>query len=61
MINIIFVVDFKIMGIDDGFGVIEWLLYEIFNKLSLNIWFFFIFGYEGFFKGKISLLVVNID
>lgn len=59
--NTTFVADLKITGIDDGPGVIERLSHEISNKLSLNIRSFSISGYEGFFKGKISLLVANTD
>jgi len=59
--NTTFVADLKITGIDDGPGVIERLTHEISNKLSLNIRSFSISGYEGFFKGKISLLVANTD
>jgi len=59
--NNTFVADLKITGIDDGPGVIERLSHEISNKLSLNIRSFSISGYEGYFKGKISLLVANTD
>lgn len=59
--NNTFVADLKITGIDDGPGVIERLSHEVSNKLSLNIRSFSISGYEGYFKGKISLLVANTD
>lgn len=59
--NTTFVAELKITGIDDGPGVIERLSHEVSNKLSLNIRSFSISGHEGYFKGKISLLVANTD
>ncbi len=56
-----FVADLKITGIDDGPGVIERLSHEISSMLNLNIRSFSISGDEGYFKGKISLLVRNTD
>lgn len=61
IINFIFVVNLKIMGIDDGLGVIEWFIYSVFINLGFNICFFSIEGNEGYFIGQISLLVKNID
>lgn len=56
-----FVADLKITGIDDGPGVIERLTHEISSMLNLNIRSFSIAGDEGYFEGKISLLVRNTD
>ena len=54
-----FVVDLKITGIDKGPGVIERLTHSISTDLGLNIRSFYIDGKEGYFEGKISLLVLN--
>lgn len=56
-----FVVDLKITGIDKGPGVIERLTHSISTDLGLNIRSFYIEGNEGYFEGKISLLVLNKD
>ncbi len=56
-----FVADLKITGIDAGPGVIEQLTNKISSSLGLNIRSFAIEGNEGYFKGRISLLVGNID
>lgn len=56
-----FVVDLKITGIDKGPGVIERLTHSISTDLGLNIRSFYIDGHEGYFEGKISLLVLNKD
>lgn len=56
-----FVADLKITGIDKGPGVIERLSHEISYKLNLNIRSFSIEGNQGYFEGKISLLVQNTD
>lgn len=56
-----FVVDLKITGIDKGPGVIERLTHSISTDLGLNIRSFYIDGKEGYFEGKISLLVLNKD
>jgi GTP diphosphokinase / guanosine-3',5'-bis(diphosphate) 3'-diphosphatase len=56
-----FVADLKITGIDDGPGVIERLTHQISTFLNLNIRSFSIAGDEGYFEGKISLLVRNTD
>jgi GTP pyrophosphokinase len=56
-----FVADLEITGIDDGPGVIERLSRNISTDLGLNIRSFSIDGNEGFFEGKISLLVQNKD
>ncbi|MFT5166022.1 MAG: guanosine-3',5'-bis(diphosphate) 3'-pyrophosphohydrolase [Saprospiraceae bacterium] len=54
-----FVVDLEITGIDKGPGVIERLSHGISTDLGLNIRSFYIDGKEGYFVGKISLLVLN--
>jgi len=56
-----FVADLKIIGIDDGPGVIERLTHEISSNLGVNIRSFSIAGDQGYFEGKISLLVANKD
>ncbi len=56
-----FVVELKITGIDKGPGVIERLTHSISTDLGLNIRSFYIDGEEGYFEGKISLLVLNKD
>ncbi len=56
-----FVVDLKITGIDKGPGVIERLTHSISTELGLNIRSFYIDGKEGYFEGKVSLLVLNKD
>jgi guanosine-3',5'-bis(diphosphate) 3'-pyrophosphohydrolase len=59
--NSTFVADLKITGIDDGPGVIQRLTENISNNLGLNIRSFAIDGNEGYFEGKISLLVKNTN
>lgn len=55
-----FVANLKITGIDEGVGVIERLMNIISSELGLNIRSFQIEGGdEGYFEGKISLLVTN--
>ncbi len=56
-----FVADLKITGIDDGPGVIERLTHKISTMLGLNIRSFNIEGNEGYYEGRISLLVRNTD
>ncbi len=56
-----FVADLMITGIDDGPGVIERLTHQISTLLGLNIRSFSISGDEGYFEGKVSLLVANTD
>lgn len=57
-----FVADLKLTGIDEGVGVIERLMHKISSELGLNIRSFHIEGGdEGYFEGKISLLVANKD
>ncbi|MBX2814378.1 MAG: RelA/SpoT family protein [Saprospiraceae bacterium] len=56
-----FVVELNINGVDDGPGVIERVTSEISTKLGLNIRSFSIKGDEGYFEGKISLIVSNTN
>jgi len=56
-----FVVDLTITGVDSGIGVIQSLTNEISNRLGVNIRSFSIDGHEGFFQGKISIVVINKD
>jgi GTP pyrophosphokinase len=56
-----FVVDLMITGVDSGIGVIQMLTNEISNKLGVNIRSFSIDGNEGYFEGKISIIVINKD
>jgi GTP diphosphokinase / guanosine-3',5'-bis(diphosphate) 3'-diphosphatase len=56
-----FVADLLITGIDDGPGVIERLTRNISSDLGLNIRSFSIEGHQGYFEGKMSLLVLNKD
>jgi len=56
-----FVAGLRITGIDDGPGVIERLTHKISTMLGLNIRAFNIAGDEGYFEGRISLLVQNTD
>ncbi len=55
-----FVADLLIAGVDSGPGVIEQLTSNITN-LGLNIRSFYIDGDQGYFEGKISLLIANKD
>ncbi len=54
-----FIARLLITGIDDGPGVIERISKAISNDLNLNIRSFSIEGKEGYFEGKISLMVKN--
>ncbi len=56
-----FVVDLKISGIDDGVGVIERVTNKISSNLGINIRSLSIEGDEGYFEGRISLVVMNKD
>lgn len=56
-----FVVDLLITGVDDGPGVIERLSHHISTKMGLNIRSFSIEGNEGYFEGKVSIIVNNKD
>lgn len=52
-----FVAVFKIVGIDQGVGVIQNLTDLISNQFNLNIRSFHIEGEEGYFEAKVSILV----
>jgi GTP pyrophosphokinase len=54
-----FVVDLMITGVDSGIGVIQSLTNEISTKLGVNIRSFSIDGVEGYFEGRISIVVIN--
>jgi GTP pyrophosphokinase len=54
-----FVADLVITGIDTGPGVIERLSQQISSTLGLDIKSFYIDGNEGYFEGKISIIVPN--
>ncbi len=54
-----FQVNLKIIGVDDGPGVIERLTNTISSKLGLNIRSFNIEGTGGYFEGNMSILVMN--
>ncbi len=56
-----FVADLKIVGIDQGVGVIQNLTRLISNKFNLNIRSFHIEGEEGYFEAKVSLLIHNTN
>jgi len=57
-----FVADIYITGVDDGPGVIKQLSEQISNKLGLNIRSFYIDGgEEGYFEGRISIVVSNTN
>jgi guanosine-3',5'-bis(diphosphate) 3'-pyrophosphohydrolase len=59
--NTTFVADLKLTGIDKGPGIIERLTHEISSNLGVNIRSLSISGDEGYYEGKISLLVANTD
>lgn len=54
-----FVVDLVLNGIDSGVGVIQKLTNEISNNLGMNMRSFYIEGNDGWFEGKVSLVVSN--
>lgn len=56
-----FVVSLLIIGVDDGPGVIERLTNLLSSKLGINIRSFSIEGKEGYFEGRVSVLVLNTD
>ncbi len=56
-----FVVGLLITGLDDGPGVIERLTTLISRELQINIRAFSIQGNEGYFRGRIKILVRNKD
>lgn len=56
-----FVANLVITGVDDGPGVIERVTSEISSKLGMNIRSFSMKGHEGYYEGRISLIVSNIN
>ncbi len=60
-INSNFVVELLVTGVDSGPGVIQMLTNELSNKLGINIKSFSIEGKEGFFEGRIGIVVLNKD
>ena len=54
-----FVADLWLTGVDDGPGVIERVTSQISSTLSINIRSFSIAGDEGYFEGRISIVVAN--
>ena len=56
-----FEVELLVTGVDSGPGVIQMLTNELSNKLGINIKSFSIEGREGFFEGRIGIVVLNKD
>lgn len=57
-----FVAELKIIGVDEGVGVIQNIMNAISSEMGLNIRSFNIQGGdEGYFEGDISLMVTNTD
>lgn len=54
-----FAAKLKITGIDDGPGVIEKITSAISSEMGINIRSFSISGDEGYFEGKVGLMVAN--
>ena len=61
MLNNNFVVELLVTGVDSGPGVIQALTNELSLKLGINIKTFSIEGKEGFFEGRIGIVVLNKD
>jgi GTP diphosphokinase / guanosine-3',5'-bis(diphosphate) 3'-diphosphatase len=59
--NASFIAELLITGIDKGIGVIERLSSIISNQLGLNIRSFSIEGNDGYFEGRVRLIVANRD
>jgi GTP pyrophosphokinase len=59
--NSSFVANLLITGVDDGIGIIERLSNRISSMLGLNIRSLNIEGDQGYFEGKLSLIVDNKD
>lgn len=57
--NSSFVADLLITGIDTGPGVIERISQRISTELGLDIRSFYIDGKEGYFEGKVSIVIPN--
>jgi len=56
-----FTVNLLIVGVDSGIGVLQLLTHEISTKMGLNIRSFNIEGDEGYFEGKVKVIVKNKD
>jgi GTP pyrophosphokinase len=54
-----FIVELNIKGMDSGPGVIESVSSNLSTQLGLNIKSFYIDGHEGYFDGKVSVIVKN--
>ena len=59
--GISFVAELLIIGVDSGPGVIERLSNRISSDLGLNIRSFSIEGNEGFFEGRVKVIVTHRD
>lgn len=57
--NVQSIVNLRISGVDDGPGVIERVTNKISSGLGINIRSLSIEGKEGYFEGKVSLVVQN--
>lgn len=57
--NVNSIVNLRITGVDSGPGVIERVTHQISSGLGINIRSFNIEGKEGYFEGKVSLVVSN--
>lgn len=57
--NEAFTVELIIEGLDKGPGVIESVSNSLSSQLGLNIKSFYIDGHEGYFKGKVTIIVKN--
>lgn len=60
-VNSNFVVELLVTGVDSGPGVIQTLTNKLSNRLGINIKSFSIEGKEGFFEGRIGIVVLNKD
>ncbi|MFZ1749145.1 MAG: RelA/SpoT family protein [Saprospiraceae bacterium] len=56
-----FVVELLVTGVDSGPGVIQMLTNELSNKLGVNIKTFSMEGKEGYYEGRIGVIVMNKD
>jgi guanosine-3',5'-bis(diphosphate) 3'-pyrophosphohydrolase len=56
-----FIVDLVVTGVDSGIGVIQKITERISVQLGINIRSFSIAGDEGYFEGKIGVVVMNTD
>ncbi len=56
-----FTVDLVINGMDDGPGVVERISNKISSQLGINIRSFQIKGDEGYFEGRVGIIVNNVN